>query len=137
MKELHSMSFTLKMDREIDKNKHYISPGGYECNGKFFDFNHYEGTILKDRPDCVRCDVTDYDGTLGEDDTGTIVTPRDIKKGFEEFYVYTGEADEPEINPVEVTDFEFEFYDTVKDEYTTYAPSAEEAKKIIGSSLCA
>lgn len=133
MKILHAMSFTMKMDRAIDKDKHYISPGGYECNGKCFDFNESAGYIDEEKPDHVRFELRDYDDSLGEEDKETLVTPRDIKKGFEEFYVYTGEENAPEINPVEVTDFEFEFYDTVKDEYTTSAPSAEETKKIMGN----
>ena len=43
------------MDRLIDPEKHYISPGGYELifdNDKSiqFDFNDYEGAVRKEGP---------------------------------------------------------------------------------------
>lgn len=106
-----SMYAKIKFDREIDEGKHYIVPGGYEMTfvnnlginliTVSFDFVSYIGNIDKKDLTILHCEMEELD-----DDTfpeslfiehflGTI---SEIK----EFYVYTGEDDEPEINPVEL-----------------------------------
>lgn len=116
MKKLYGMSVVLEMDRPIDPGEHYISPGGYEINGKPFDFYEFEGNIDKDNPYILNCCLRDFDGTLGDEDEEIVITEKDIKKGFTEFYVFTGEYDEPEINVKEVKKIVFEMYDTEADE---------------------
>lgn len=126
MKKLNRMWFELQMDREIDPTKHYISPGGYSCNGKNFDFNNYEGNIDKSHPDRIFCNLSHFDDSLGDDeDEKIVITEKDLKAGFDEFYIYTGENGEPEIYPEKLIGLEFEFYDDKKDEYTTQRASDE------------
>lgn len=105
MKEqLLGMEFTLTMDRQIEKDKHYISPGGYEMNGKKFDFMDYEGTVIGDNK--IFCRLRQPDEDMEE------ITEDDIKP-FKEFYVYTGEGDDEEINPVAISGLTFIFNDKI------------------------
>jgi hypothetical protein len=106
-----SMYAKIKFDREIDTDKHYISPGGYEMTfvnnlggnptTVCFDFTTYIGNVDKKEPTILHCEMEDLDVDVFHESLfiehflGTI---SEIK----EFYVYTGEDDEPEINPVEL-----------------------------------
>lgn len=99
----------IRFDREIDPEKHYISPGGYEVvleDGAIvaFDFDDFNGYIDDDDRTLLHCymknlDVVSFPGaTVLKKYCGTI-------KKFEEFYIYTGEgniAEEEDINPVEL-----------------------------------
>jgi hypothetical protein len=101
------MEFTLEMDRPIVKGSHYISPGGYELRfvkkGGLgvdiqFDFLDYEGTIEGKLLHCRVSELDTYSFRNADDvfkwlDSG--ITPV-----WNEFYVYTGEDDEPDIYPV-------------------------------------
>lgn len=102
------MEVTIKFDRDIKPEKHYISPGGYEMtfsNGKTvqFDFMDYVGSICADDSTRLTCEMCTLDtgcfpdAKFLETFTGSIT---EIK----EFFVYTGEDNEPEINPVELVD---------------------------------
>lgn len=106
------MTGTIQFDREIDPNKHYISPGGYEArfnNGKSleFDFMDYSGRV---HGDCLDFEVENPDIECFEDIPKFKAS--DFKKHldwFEEFYIYTGEYNDPEINPVAVKNLTLEF----------------------------
>ena len=100
------MEATIRFDREIDPSKHYVSPGGYEMtfnNGKTvqFDFMDSAGSICTDKPTNMLFEAWTLDtGCFPESKfletfTGSVT---EIK----EFFVYTGEANEPEIYPVEL-----------------------------------
>lgn len=115
MKRLYRMCIVLEMDRPIDTDEHYVSPGGYEINGKPFDFCEFEGNVDKDNPCILDCYLREFDGTLGDEDEEIVITEKDIKKGFTEFYVYTGEYDDPEINVKEVKEIVFAMYDAEAD----------------------
>ena len=88
-----TMYATLQMDREIDPNRHYISIGGFEFrfrNGVNigFDFNSSIANVQRD-PTAIKFECDDLDR-------------------IEEFYVYTGEKEEPEINPERVLALSFD-----------------------------
>ena len=102
MVKLNEMSFDLIMDRDIDKDKYYISPGGYTLNGKDFDFFTFEGNIDDDDRNMLHVDVYYFDDGEFE----PIVKP-DISGEFQEFFVYTGEYNDPEINPVKIENLKF------------------------------
>lgn len=100
----------IKLDREIDKDKHYISPGGYEMTftTRFgqsidvnFDFLTYEGVIDKDDPTVLHCEMDGLDVESFPDSTFLEKLEATVTE-IKEFYVYTGEDNEPEINPVEL-----------------------------------
>ena len=104
--KLLSMSFTLVCDREIPKenNPYYISPGGYELvNGKRFDFFSSIGNVDPENRTKVEFDVLELD-----DEYSDVITEKDLKKPFTEFFIYTGEYDDPQIGIQEVKDVEFE-----------------------------
>lgn len=103
---LTEMEFDLVMDREIEK-KHYISPGGYELNGKPYDFFTYSGKI--DTDDRKRLHVNVYDPDL--DSFEVPVFKSDLEGEFSEFFIYTGEYDDPEIMPVKVENLMFYWSD--------------------------
>ena len=123
--QLSGMSFTLIMDRPVEREKYYISPGGYNLGGKQFDFCHSEGEIDTNDRTRVHFYVDDFD----EDYSQTIV-PADIWKTFSEFFVYTGEYDEPEIHPVGVENIRF-YFDNVL--FNCPIPALESANKCIAA----
>lgn len=125
MRELFRMYLLLEMDRPIDKDKHVISPGGYEINHKCFDFNQYEGCINKDNPCLLECYLRDFDDSLDEEIEEVTITARDINKGFNEFYIYVGEYGDPEINVKEVKEIVFEMYDPKTDKFSKIVASKE------------
>lgn len=101
--EMHAR---IRFDREIDVSKHYIDLGGFEMtfsNGLTvgFDFAGQESDIDLHDPTILDCEMYDLDTDCFEDS--------EFLKDFEgsvtaisDFYVYTGEDDDPEINPVEL-----------------------------------
>lgn len=101
---IRKMEFTVRFDRKIEKDKHYISPGGYSVNGKRFDFCAYEGCIDDEDPTLLHATVHDFDEEFFKESNehAKNLTVSDFTKGFDEFYIYTGEDDEPEIIPKEV-----------------------------------
>ena len=106
------MNFVLVMDREIKKDKHYISPGGYEFvfpTGEHvqFDFCASYGYVNDEDEREIEFDLCDLDidsfpeaiqliKLLEQCDTSDV--------NIAEFYIYTGEPDESEINPIKVKD---------------------------------
>lgn len=126
---LESMSFTLRMDREIiseeepnERLRHYISTGSYtfetekgeEIN---FDFRCYSATIDKHNKKYLHVYVCDYDedySTItkdGEEET-TLISKGMIKSAkFTDFFIYTGEEEEPEINAEKILNLQFHFID--------------------------
>lgn len=108
--KLTQMQFDLKFDRPIDRNKHYISPGGYTLNNKTFDFNRFTGTIIDDN--ILQCVVNDFDEDYAIENGIKEVVPEDVTKNFSEFYIFTGEYDDPEINALSVDNLYFWFDNT-------------------------
>lgn len=100
------MYASIKFDREIDPSAHYISPGGYDMTFSgglqiCFDFMDYIGEIDTQDKSVLHCEMRNLDidsfpsSKLLEDFSGEIT---DIN----EFYIYTGEYDDLQINLAEI-----------------------------------
>ena len=107
-----TMYVTLQMDREIDPNRHYISIGGFEfCFKKGikigFDFNSSIANVQKN-PTTIKfeCDDLDCDSFPEAALLGMLLSDSEVDR-IEEFYVYTGEREEPEINPEKILSLSF------------------------------
>lgn len=107
--EITKMVMDIKFDRSIDTDKHYISPGGYVfvSEGKVyqFDFMDYEGSVNKDDPTILHAEVYTLDRNYSDD---LSKFNSDGLEKIEDFYIYTGEGDDPEINPVKVLSLSIE-----------------------------
>lgn len=107
--EITQMVMDIKFDRPIDTDKHYISPGGYVfvSEGKVyqFDFMDYEGSVNKDDPTILHAEVYTLDRNYSDD---LSKFNSDGLEKIEDFYIYTGEGDDPEINPVKVLSLSIE-----------------------------
>ena len=95
----------IKFDRPI-KPEHIIDPGGYEMtfsNGKTvrFDFEWFEGGVDRDDNTVLACIMSILD-TDSFPDSEFLKTFTGSVTEIKEFFVYTGEADDPEINPVKL-----------------------------------
>lgn len=106
---------TIKFDREVIEDSHYISPGSFEviAAGKSYSFDFFEssGTIDKQNPKLVHFELRD-------EDTSTFPEIEELRKhlheitAFPECYVYTGEpGEDPELIPVAVKKFCIVDYD--------------------------
>lgn len=95
----------VRMDRKVEE-KHYIIGGGYELTaGDWkirFDFNNSFLSSCQDTI-CVTCEVLDI-GYSDEYITADFIEAVD---NIVECYIYTGEDEDPEINPVEILKWEF------------------------------
>ena len=106
------MYATLQMDREIDPNRHYIGIGGFEFrfrNGVNigFDFNSSIANVQKN-PTTIKfeCDDLDCDSFPEAALLEMLLSDSEVDR-IEEFYVYTGEREEPEINPEKILSLSF------------------------------
>ena len=81
-------------------------------NGKTvtFDFEDYEGMIDTEDPRFLHVMQKNPDYAVFHDLEN--ITEEDLKnvEGITEFYIYTGELDDPEIIPVEVTALTFRIF---------------------------
>ena len=107
-----TMYATLQMDREIDPTRHDISIGGFEFrfrNGVNigFDFNSSIANVQRD-PTAIKfeCDDLDCDSFPEAALLGMLLSDSEVDR-IEEFYVYTGEKEEPEINPEKILSLSF------------------------------
>lgn len=102
--------FKIKMDRSCDPNKHYISPGGYEVrlgNGTCyqFDFNESFGGRSEEDDSILEFELRD-------EDIASFPNISELKEhlseivAMTEFFIYTGEHNDSEINPVKLISFE-------------------------------
>ena len=113
--KLLSLIFDMRMDRTIEKDKHYISPGGYEIKTNdnkiySFDFWAYIGLIsLKDNKN-IHIEVRELDEESYPN--AALITPEMVNNGiFSEFFIYTGEDNEAEIKAKKILSMTFEFID--------------------------
>ena len=119
---VEGMIFVLQMDREIDKDKHYIiSPGGYEFKSSKsdepsqFDFFDYAGYIdSNDKTKILfETELLDEQSFPGTIDKLNKSFCEDITE-IVEFYVYTGEDEDPELNLSKIIDISLLFTDGTK-----------------------
>ena len=96
----------IKFDRPIIHDKHAISIGGFEMtfdNGKTvrFDFSEFNGHIESDDPSVLNFELIGLDVDAFPD-SEFLKTFAGKVTSIKEFYVYTGEAEDHEINPIEL-----------------------------------
>jgi hypothetical protein len=91
---------TVKMNKPIDRNSHYISPGGFEvqlpketCQ---FDFMDSMGYIDKDDPSIITFDLRHADYTAFPDMWNLAYKAVEITD-INDCYVYIGENDDIEV----------------------------------------
>lgn len=108
---LGRMIFIVEMDREVDHKTHYISPGGYEITigdsdvKRKFDFMTTYGTIMEDKKS-ILFELREFDYEFSDSiDKFNLKELKDWK--FTEFFIFTGEYDDPEINPVKISRLTF------------------------------
>lgn len=113
MLTIEKMVLSLKTDRPIDVNKHYISPGGYELlfsNGETvaFDFIESYGNVDKNDKSIIHYALFDLDtDSFPEAKKLTDYLLGSRVEKIIECYIYNGEDDEEEINPVEIKEMYF------------------------------
>lgn len=116
MYSLYAMNYTLEMDRPVDFEKHYISPGSYELekNGRICRFDFYESTMNEGRNNTLAVKVADFDEEYARDN--------DFKNEFDdykdifnfhytEFFIFTGEDNDEEINVSKLINLTYTFCD--------------------------
>lgn len=106
MPMLHTICMDIRFNRQVNPDKDFVSPGGYEMviDGKSvrFDFTNYEGNVDKSDSSIVHMEATWLDTeTFPESAKITKKMMKNITK-ISEFFVYTGEADETDLQPVEL-----------------------------------
>ena len=141
MSKLIGMGFTLQMDREIDPEKHYISPGGYILNGKHFDFFTSRGSRVDGDNTKVEFWVEDFDEDFykesyvdehGGDENPEPITEEDCEAGeFSEFFIYTGEGDDEICGVLSVLDISFAFDDGKEIYLKNDSPTVRSANRCI------
>lgn len=97
-------------DRDIDFEKHYISPGGYTMtfakSGKVsFDFLLSEKGVDTNNKRLLRCWFSEEDETGFPEDCPKLraaITNGESVVSVDEFFVYCGDDENEEINPVAV-----------------------------------
>lgn len=104
------MYASIKFDRVIIPEEHYISPGGYEMKAAgreyVFDFCEFTGNVDKADPTVLNCEMR----TL---DTYCYPKAKDFEKvcdqveEISEFFVFTGEGDDPPIHPTQILSVSF------------------------------
>lgn len=106
------MLFTAEFDRAVDSEKHYLSPGGYEVTVKDhdnipFDFVYHVGSVNNKNDHLVDFAVNCLDDAYETDKEYLENHILDIT-GFTEFFIFTGEYDDPEINFVGIKNLTIE-----------------------------
>ena len=106
-----------------------MSPGGYKIGGVSFDVCTVEWDRLEGSNGVIVVNLKHLDTDIyPESEKLTLDYFKNHK--FEEFYIFTGEYDDPEINPVEILDLELQ-----DDKYNSLIAD-EEMLKNINEVLC-
>lgn len=116
------MSADIKFNREITGND-YVSPGGYEMGTKEkliqFDFCDYEGSI--DKKDAKILHSLQKNPDYESFENLNQLTKNDLENitDIHDFYVYTGEPDEPgsDLEVEEILSVTFEVYNEENGKY--------------------
>lgn len=96
----------IKMNRPVDPDKDYISPGGYEMkmNNKLihFDFEEYSVSINKVNPAIIDIECKNPDFTEFEDLKYVTKDLLNHVTEIPEFFIFTGEIGETDLAPVKL-----------------------------------
>lgn len=125
------MYASIQFDREINKDKHQISPGSYEleANGTTyrFDFNEFDGSIDNDDKTILHCRMKD-------EDLDSFPEMKEMKKHLaditkvNEIFIFTGENEIDEIHPIKL--MYLSFADNENSVYVINSEILERAKVI-------
>lgn len=125
----------LTMDRPIE-DKHFISPGSYTFIFKndvsvTFDFNETERYLDEKHPEKCEyvCRCIDIDTFPDARKLADLLVKEKIR-AIDEFFVCTGDYDDPEINLISVDYITFEVYDLTANEYIDIEIPAKIVKDI-------
>lgn len=141
MYTLRAMELDLKMDRDVivedenGKSFHYIVPGGYTITNNSGDeicFDFLQTTWDRDPSDPSIINIT---VEISDTDLDTVRLCDLENSKWTEFFVYTGEYDEPEIYPVEVKSLNMYFYDSETQEYKEIAATESTLNEINNGAL--
>ena len=116
------MYFTIRFNRPVDRERDYISPGGYELvmNGKTCHFDMLDSYMFVDEENPCLLYVEQRNPDYAEFECLKEMTFEDLSKPekIEEFYIYTdteGEGSEDDfLTPVEITELCFDAWDDNK-----------------------
>lgn len=114
------MLATIEFNRAIDKEKDYISPGGYEMAMKgetiTFDFENYAGNIDNENPCLFHYEQRNPDYDTFEDLNLVTEEMLNSVEAIKEFFVYTGESEESDLKVVAIKELSFVLpYDDYKE----------------------
>lgn len=119
MYKLTNMLFSLKMDRKINQEIHYLSPGGYEIEKDGitykFDFCQSSGNVDSNDDTVIVFEVSDFDKGYAKESgfSGEFNDPLELLGYcFKDFFVFTGEYNDAEINVVKLLDLTFRISNT-------------------------
>ena len=107
----------VKFDKPIDKERDFISPGGYEIELKDgrrirYDFMDYKGYIDTNDRSILHIIHSNLDiDSFPESKALLDIKSEDISKIIE-CYIYTGESDENRIKPIKILDWWIKLDDT-------------------------
>ena len=110
-KQLFGMRFVADFDRPVDPDKHYLSPGGYSVelrDGRKIEFDFFEHYGNRVGTHSVAFEMSELDtSTFPESEILTVDSM--VGCNFDEFFVFTGEYDDPEIYMTNVHDVVFTY----------------------------
>lgn len=115
------MCADVQMDRPIDLDRMFISPGGFEfrfdSTSKTIAFDFGESELIANG-DILSLSMRDLDTTEfpNSKKLGNLLLHKPIAK-IPDFYIYTGDYDDDEINVVSVLAISFEVYDKRLDKW--------------------
>lgn len=108
------MYASIRFDREPIVGHHYISPGGFKmtaCGKEYeFDFTGFSAGVDKEDPTVLKCVMSDLD-VCGFPDAEKFKNVCNQIEKVNEFFVFTGEYDDPVIKPVELLAVSFWTYE--------------------------
>ena len=103
----------VQMNRPVDRDKDYISPGGYEMvmNGRSiqFDFEEYEVGFDDEDSSIIHIMGRNPDYDEFEELGNVMVSDLCNVNSITEFFIYTGEPGETDLKPVELLNCTFAF----------------------------
>lgn len=105
------MRFVADFDRPVDPDKHYLSPGGYSVelkDGRTIEFDFTDSIGDKSGSNFVEFIVTGLDTyAFPESEELTLESMKNCN--FDEFFIFTGEYDDPEIYVTNIHDIVFTY----------------------------
>lgn len=101
----------VKMSRPVDKEKDYISPGGYwmDFGGKDIQFDFCESATTIDDKDASILHIELKNPDYEEFEELKLLDVKDLEqvKSIPEFFIYTGEKCETDLRPIELLELGF------------------------------